>query len=88
MSKDFKELLSKNIWHSKEELDEVISVIKDLANMRQNFEAENFKEDQWMWWKNPHCKYVSIRFDMRDGGFILVNDRGARISLDELKAQS
>lgn len=33
------------------------------------------------------AKYVSIKIDMRDGGFILMDRDGKRISLEEIKSQ-
>ena len=34
-----------------------------------------------------NCKYIEIRFDMRDGGFTLRNKEGERINLEQLKWQ-
>jgi hypothetical protein len=41
----------------------------------------------WSWTKNSECKYIDIRIDMRDGGFILRNRDGKRIELKDLKFQ-
>ena len=65
-----------NSWD--ENLDEVVATVKELS-----------KEDDftWSWARNWSCKYISIRIDMRDGAFVLVNGEGERISLDQLKYQ-
>lgn len=42
----------------------------------------------WTWWKNSRCKYINLRIDTRDGGFVRIFDRdGHEITLDELKYQ-
>lgn len=33
------------------------------------------------------CKYVSLRFDMRDGAFIILDRDGKRIEFQELKKE-
>lgn len=65
-----------NSWD--ENFDEVVSTIKELS-----------KEGDftWSWARNWACKYISIRIDMRDGAFVLVNRDGERISLEQLKYQ-
>lgn len=71
----FKEKLEQNIWE--ENLDEVIRVIKEQSH----------PDSEWCWAYNARCKYVSLRIDMRDGGFILLDRYNKRISLDDLKWQ-
>lgn len=51
-----------------------------LENTRDRFEG-------WQWINNSRCKYISLRIDMRDGGFIIVDRDGTRISFDQLKYQ-
>ena len=41
----------------------------------------------WSWLNNSRCKYVSVRFDMRDGAFVLLDRDGKRISLKDLENQ-
>lgn len=50
---------------------------------------ENTKEQLtgWQWIKNSRCKYIELRIDMRDGGFIIKDRDGKRISFDQLKYQ-
>ena len=75
-----KEMIEANVWHDKAELLEFVTVINELSgNTRQL--------DKWNWLSNPACKYVSIRVDMRDGGFVLLDRDGNRITLDQLKGQ-
>jgi len=45
------------------------------------------KEDDWQWYKNTDCKYVDLRIDMRDGGCIIRNGSGKRISPGQLAWQ-
>lgn len=45
------------------------------------------KEDEWQWYKNMDCKYVNLRIDMRDGGCIIRNGSGTRISPEQLAWQ-
>jgi hypothetical protein len=69
-----------NIWD--DNIDEVISFIKKAT------EGGLFNMNKpWKWTRNSLCKYIELRIDMRDGGFILKNDRGERISLKQLQYQ-
>ena len=45
------------------------------------------KDENWIWVKNWDCKYINLRVDMRDGGAIIVNRAGKRISPDQLTYQ-
>lgn len=65
-----------NLWE--ENLDEVMSFVKEA--IKDPFEG-------WQWINNSRCKYVDIRIDMRDGGFIIKDRDGKRISFDQLKHQ-
>lgn len=71
---EWKAKVESNRWE--ENFDEVITFIKEAT-----------KEDSdWSWARNMDCKYINLRIDMRDGGFVIVAD-GKRISLDALKWQ-
>lgn len=74
----FNQMVEMNMWHKREELDEVIETIKRLST------EDN---DEWSWAYNFDCKYVDIRFDMRDGAFTLRNKNGDRMCLEQLKWQ-
>lgn len=50
-------------------------------------EENRFKGRGWSWSSNSECKYISIRIDMRDGAFILLNRDGQRISFEQLQYQ-
>lgn len=71
--KDF----SENVWEDGKTLDGVFKFIK---------EATTGKHD-WWWIKNSKCKYVSLRIDMRDGGFIILDRNNERIEFTELEYQ-
>lgn len=73
---NFKVMLENNIWHSVEELEAFVAVIKKLSA----------PDSGWAWARNWNCKYITLRIDMRDGGFILANDK-ERISLQQLEHQ-
>lgn len=74
----FVEKVSHNIWHDRSELDQFIDTIK-----KQSVEDDY----EWSWAYNHSCKYVDIRVDMRDGGFIVMDKEGRRIDLATLKWQ-
>lgn len=77
---NFKEMIESNEWHSLEELDSYIAAIK-------KFSRSNLKDWHWSKSKNWECKYVNIRVDMRDGGFIVTGREGNRIDLEALSYQ-
>jgi hypothetical protein len=82
-SPEFVAKVQSNTWHKREELDEFIATIKALSDP---------EKWDWSWARNTKCKYVELRFDMRDGGFVLRANSShhhgpERISLDELKWQ-
>jgi len=87
-SKEFKEKVSSNTWHKN--FDEVVVFIKQATN-EEPYESDGntLKPGcvDWRWARNMECKYISLRIDMRDGGFILCDKSGNRISLDRLKWQ-
>lgn len=45
------------------------------------------REGKWHWYANPQCKYVELRIDMRDGGCIIKDRDGNRISPEQLSFQ-
>lgn len=84
------ELVKANMWNDRDKFKEWTDTITQLSN------EEPFEEDgntlkpgcvNWSWSRNWDCKYVDIRIDMRDGGFIVMDQEGRRISLDQLKWQ-
>lgn len=45
------------------------------------------KEKKWSWIFSSNCKYVNLRIDMRDGGCIIMDRDGKRISPEQLEYQ-
>lgn len=73
---NIEEKIKNNIWERPNTLEEIVEFIK-----------QSTKEDSdWSWARNSNCKYIDLRIDMRDGGFIL-SAKGKRISLNQLKWQ-
>jgi hypothetical protein len=79
-----------NEWHPLCDLDRVIEVLKDLAEPdphgKDGSEIPGLR--YWTWIKNTKCKYVSIRIDMRDGGFVLLDRGGKRVLLKDIEHQA
>ena len=73
-SEEFKLKLKENIWE-----DQLGDTVTELQKL--------FQGPHWSWVRNMSCKYVEIKIDMRDGGFILKDQHGKRISLDSVKWQ-
>lgn len=72
------EMIDENVWHDISELPEFIETIRHLSTAGMSV---------WHWSKGDWAnKYITLRFDMRDGGFILRNEKG-RIGLEDLRAQ-
>lgn len=89
-SPEYKAMIEANEWHDMSELDEFIRVIKDLSReptYTEGGKAYTPDSNRWSWARNMNCKYITLRFDMRDGGFHLCCDKLGRISLDQLKWQ-
>ena len=42
---------------------------------------------KWSWASKMDCKYIELRIDMRDGGCIIADRNGKRISPDQLAWQ-
>lgn len=85
--KEHDALVEKNEWL--DNFDEVIAFIK-LASAPKKWTEKGASipgECYWTWVKNNQCKYINIRIDMRDGGFVLLNRDGQRISLKQLQWQ-
>ena len=84
------EMVNKNKWFDIEQLQPWIDTIKTLA-VDDPYEADGNTLKPgctgWSWSKNLGCKYVDIRIDMRDGGFVVLNREGERICLEQLKWQ-
>lgn len=72
---EYQEKIDNNRWDRN--FNEVVETIKELVK----------KDSEWSWTKNWDCKCVNIRIDMRDGGFVLVDQHGKRVSLDAIKWQ-
>lgn len=70
-----------NEWHDRKDLNEVLKVIASIGLVPSK---------GWHWTRSRswRCKYIDLRIDMRDGGFILMDQAMRRISLDELRYQS
>lgn len=75
---EFRAKVERNSWHDRTELDEFINTIK-TQSVEDSYD--------WSWAYNHACKYVDIRVDMRDGGFIVMDREGRRIDLATLKWQ-
>ena len=71
----FEQKLETNTWDNN--LDEVVATVKELSGPDSN----------WTWTRNWDCKYIDIHIDMRDGWFTLIDNKGKRISLEQLKRQ-
>jgi len=56
-------------------LRDVLPVLKDASAGR------------WSWTENTACKYVELRIDMRDGGCIIRDRNGNRITPEQLANQ-
>ena len=76
-----REKIENNIWENN--FDEVIAFIKEVTKSDFDFDSE----PKWNWMRNPRCKYVQLRIDMRDGGFVILDRDNQRITFDELKYQ-
>lgn len=75
-SQEFNEMVASNKWHSGSEL---------YANIRELVRL--IADEEWRWSMNPECKYIDIRIDMRDGGHVLTNRSGNRISIEGIRWQ-
>lgn len=78
LSDEFKSKVDNNIWHDRDQLQKFVDTILKLS-IEDDFD--------WSWAYNSACKYLNLRIDMRDGGFILTNQDGHRIDLPQLEWQ-
>lgn len=87
-SQEFAAKVAANSWHDREEFGSFVETIKDLSREPEYTDKGEYAEgsNRWSWAKNWRCKYIDLRIDMRDGGFIMLAS-GERISLDQLKYQ-
>lgn len=69
-----REKIERNVWDS---VDDVMAVIR-RARLPMG------DKNRWAWHRNQNCKYIEVRIDMRDGGCIIKNGDGQRISLSQL----
>lgn len=75
---EYEDKIQRNSWHNAG-VEELFSLVKEVVQKSKNHD--------WLWICNSECKYVEIRVDMRNGGAVLCNRRGLRISPDQLKYQ-
>lgn len=66
------EKIETNQWDS---IEDVIAILRKVATR------------EWTWSRNTECKYLDLRLDMRDGGCIIKNREGVRISPEYLAWQ-
>lgn len=66
------EKIARNIWDS---IDDVLKVVRAA------------QRGDWCWSRNSSCKYLNLRLDMRDGGCIIYDRDGKRISPEQLAYQ-
>ena len=71
-SKELIKKIESNIWDDGKE---VFKAIKDVL------------ASKWSWSRNPECKYIVVRIDMRDGGCLLKDRKGNRIGIEDLVYQ-
>jgi hypothetical protein len=95
---EFTKMVNSNTWHDKEDFQKFVDVIKELAvdywATRYKDaplvvpigtpDPDAGKLKRWSWAYNSDCKYVDLRIDMRDGGFVMTNRKGERINLEQL----
>lgn len=63
-----------NVW---DDIDDFIKVLQDM------------RDGKWLWcYSNFDNKYIELRVDMRDGGCIIKNGNGDRISPEQLAYQN
>ena len=83
--KYFIDMVNKNKWHDASELPRYLEAIKKFSSPR-TYDGKEFS-NTWSWSRNWNCKYIELRFDMRDGGFVLLNDLKERICIEQLEYQ-
>lgn len=66
------EKVNKNVWETN-----LLEVVAEIQKMTH-------EDSAWSWARNMNCKYISLRIDMRDGAFVILDRDGYRISLAAL----
>lgn len=69
---DLTEKIKTNTW---DHIDDFLTVMKRA------------RRGEWSWLSNTRCKYVNVRIDIRDGGCIIEDRDGVRISPEDLAKQ-
>ena len=60
--------------------------LKDVLPLLSEIAENDY--DRWMWYRNPPCKYLTLRMDTRDGGRVRIFDRDQKlISIQEAMLQ-
>lgn len=75
---EFKAMVASNVWH-----DNLGDLVRTVAECVGNSTPPGLK---WHWSRSPgfRAKYIDVRIDMRDGGYIVMAS-GERISLEQLQ---
>ena len=84
-SEEFKTMVENNLWHG-----DLLETVTELLKLAVDDEKGGYPTNPkgWSWVKNPKdVKYVTIRIDMRDGGFVILDRNKERISLEQIKYQ-
>ena len=69
---DLAQKIETNTWDN---VDDFISVL------------QRARAGDWHWFENTKCKYIELRIDMRDGGCLIKDRHGNRISPEDLAKQ-
>lgn len=72
MTMDTAEKIKTNTWDN---IDDFLAVL------------DRARKGEWKWTANVRCKYVNLHIDMRDGGCIIEDRDGVRISPEDLAKQ-
>ncbi len=72
-----KDRIEANIWDK----------LQDFGDVFGRTKLPYGDKNRWTWSMNPDCKYVELRIDMRDGGCIIRNRNGLRITPERLAWQ-
>lgn len=78
MSDSLKKKIEANIWDD---------IQRDFLPVLQRALLPYGDPHKWVWSRNTDCKYVELRVDMRDGGCIICDRHGNRISPEQLQWQ-
>jgi hypothetical protein len=73
---EFEAMVESNVWH-----DDLLVTVGELLKLVSDW-------PKWQWVKNTRpVKYITIKVDMRDGGFVMLDDDKKRISLEQVRWQ-